>query len=80
MKILIIGVAYKPNINDFRESPALDIIELLEKSGSRVDYYDPYIDFLKFNNVKLIYLDKLRSAQIFVKNSYLVTKYPTPQN
>lgn len=52
-KILIIGVAYKPNINDFRESPALDIIELLEKSGSKVDYYDPYIDFLKFNNVKL---------------------------
>ncbi len=52
-KILIIGVAYKPNINDFRESPALDIIELLEKSGSKVNYYDPYIDFLKFNNVKL---------------------------
>ena len=58
-KILIIGVAYKPNIDDFRESPALDIIELLEQSGSEVHYYDPYINELDFNSVKLKSLKNL---------------------
>ena len=42
-KILIVGVAYKRDIEDCRESPALDIIELLQKNGSNVKYYDPYV-------------------------------------
>lgn len=42
-KILILGIAYKKNVNDMRESPALAIINKLEKYGSNVDYYDPYI-------------------------------------
>ncbi len=42
-KILIIGVAYKPNIDDLRESPSLKIIELLGKEGAKVNYFDPYI-------------------------------------
>ncbi len=41
--ILIIGVAYKKNINDQRESPAFVIIEKLEMHGAKVDYYDPHI-------------------------------------
>jgi UDP-N-acetyl-D-glucosamine dehydrogenase len=40
--ILVIGVAYKKNIDDIRESPALVIIELLKARGARVDYHDPY--------------------------------------
>ena len=40
--VLILGIAYKRNVSDIRESPALEIIELLEKSGARVSYCDPY--------------------------------------
>lgn len=42
-RILLVGLAYKKNIDDTRESPALTIIELLEERGALVDYYDPYV-------------------------------------
>lgn len=42
-RILVLGVAYKPDIDDVRESPALDVIGLLRKKGANVDYHDPYI-------------------------------------
>ena len=41
--VLIIGVAYKRDINDVRESPALDVIKLLEAQGASVTYHDPYV-------------------------------------
>lgn len=41
--ILVLGVAYKPDIDDVRESPALDVIGLLQKKGADVKYHDPYI-------------------------------------
>ena len=52
-KILIIGVAYKKDINDCRESPALDVIELLKRAGSEVIYYDPFVSKIDNNNLKL---------------------------
>ncbi|MEA4813150.1 MAG: nucleotide sugar dehydrogenase [Anaerolineaceae bacterium] len=42
-KVLIIGVTYKPNISDLRESPAIDITHLLLEKGAEVTYYDPYV-------------------------------------
>jgi UDP-N-acetyl-D-glucosamine dehydrogenase len=45
--ILILGAAYKPNIGDMRESPALDIIHLLLQRGAEVSYHDPYVPSLK---------------------------------
>jgi UDP-N-acetyl-D-glucosamine dehydrogenase len=42
-RVLILGVAYKPNINDLRESPALDVIHLLQEKEADVIYHDPYI-------------------------------------
>lgn len=42
-KILILGVAYKQDIDDFRESPAIRVIEELEKEGAEVVFYDPYV-------------------------------------
>jgi UDP-N-acetyl-D-glucosamine dehydrogenase len=42
-KILILGAAYKPDIDDVRESPALDVIGLLRRKGAQVEYHDPYI-------------------------------------
>lgn len=42
-KVLIIGIAYKPNIDDIRESPAAEIIELLHHTGATVNYHDPHM-------------------------------------
>ncbi len=42
-KVLVLGIAYKPDIDDVRESPALDVIALLKKKGALVEYHDPYI-------------------------------------
>ncbi|MBZ5547514.1 MAG: nucleotide sugar dehydrogenase [Acidobacteriia bacterium] len=45
-KVLVLGVAYKKDIDDLRESPALTIIELLQKEGAEVSYHDPYFPFV----------------------------------
>ncbi len=45
-KALVLGAAYKPDIDDIRESPALDVIGLLMKKGAEVKYHDPYIPHL----------------------------------
>src|SRR5690242_2226813 len=45
-KVLVLGVAYKPDIDDVRESPALDVIGLLQKKGADVEYHDPYISHI----------------------------------
>ena len=44
--MLVLGVAYKKDIDDLRESPALTIIELLQKDGAVVSYHDPYFPFI----------------------------------
>ncbi len=45
-RILVLGVAYKKDVDDLRESPALTIIELLQKDGASVSYHDPYFPFI----------------------------------
>jgi len=42
-KVLVLGLAYKPDIDDVRESPSLELIELLKERGAKVDYNDPYV-------------------------------------
>ncbi|MEE8478464.1 MAG: UDP binding domain-containing protein, partial [Candidatus Neomarinimicrobiota bacterium] len=49
-KILVLGIAYKRDIDDVRESPALDVMTLLEQGGARVDYYDSYVPKIKWND------------------------------
>jgi UDP-N-acetyl-D-glucosamine dehydrogenase len=44
---LVLGVAYKPDVDDIRESPALDVIGLLQKKGAKVSYHDPFIPHLR---------------------------------
>jgi len=46
-KILMIGLAYKKNVDDMRESPSLTLIGMLEEAGALVDYHDPYISRIK---------------------------------
>ena len=61
--IHILGVAYKRNIDDMRESPALDVILLLKKLGAEVTYSDPYVPKLKFEGVDLKSEDAISSAR-----------------
>jgi UDP-N-acetyl-D-glucosamine dehydrogenase len=42
-RVLVIGLAYKRNVDDMRESPSIELIEQFERRGARVDYYDPHI-------------------------------------
>ncbi|HEX4562501.1 MAG TPA: nucleotide sugar dehydrogenase [Gemmatimonadales bacterium] len=52
-KILVVGVAYKKDIDDIRESPALDVIKLLEQRGAQVSYHDPHIASLHEDKLDL---------------------------
>lgn len=52
-KVLILGVTYKKDVKDLRESPSLDIIELLQKKKSEVSFYDPLIPYLHIDNINL---------------------------
>jgi UDP-N-acetyl-D-glucosamine dehydrogenase len=52
-RIHILGVAYKKNIDDVRESPALDIIQLLERRGAKMTYSDPYVPRIRFDGLEL---------------------------
>jgi len=52
-KILILGVAYKKDVKDLRESPALEIIEELQKKGARVSFYDPFLPYIKIHEIDL---------------------------
>lgn len=51
-KILVLGVAYKNDIDDYRESPALKVIELLKDENASVDFYDPYIPEYRYKGNK----------------------------
>jgi UDP-N-acetyl-D-glucosamine dehydrogenase len=52
-RVLILGVAYKPDIDDLRESPALDVIHLLQEKGADVVYHDPYIPVVNHDNIRM---------------------------
>src|SRR5271157_3845571 len=61
-QILVLGAAYKPDIDDLRESPALDVIGLLIKKGAQVSYHDPYIPQLDHEDWKLNSVPDLMAA------------------
>jgi UDP-N-acetyl-D-glucosamine dehydrogenase len=56
-KILLLGVAYKADIDDTRESPALKLIELLQKQGAEVSYHDPFVPELPDHGLRSAELD-----------------------
>jgi len=57
--LLIIGVSYKKDINDTRESPAIDIIQLLLNAGAKINYFDPFVPKLRYNDISIDSLTKL---------------------
>jgi UDP-N-acetyl-D-glucosamine dehydrogenase len=62
-KVLVLGIAYKRDISDVRESPALDIIRLLQEKGAQVAYNDPYVQTVKLEGDEKAHSVKL-SAQM----------------
>ena len=65
-KIIILGMAYKKNIPDTRNSPARDIFEIMVKDFKNIEYYDPFVPQIKIN--KKLYRSKK-------KFNYKITKY-----
>lgn len=51
-KVLVLGVAYKQDIDDYRESPALRVIEVLQREKANVEYYDPWVSEYKYKGQK----------------------------
>lgn len=60
-RVIVLGVAYKPDIDDLRESPALDVIGLLKKKGAQVSYHDPYIPAISHDDWTLQSVEDLMS-------------------
>jgi len=60
--ILVLGVAYKKNVSDMRESPALDIIHLLEEKGAHVIYHDPHIPAFQHEGMEMVGVQDLDTA------------------
>ena len=63
-KILILGIAYKKDINDTRESPALDIIQLLINAKAAINYYDMYVPKISFNKISLKSVKSLKKEKL----------------
>jgi UDP-N-acetyl-D-glucosamine dehydrogenase len=75
-RVLVLGVAYKKDVDDLRESPALDILKILESRGARVSYNDPYVPEMELNQTRLRSVElapALRESDIVV----IVTDHST---
>ncbi len=69
-KVLVLGVAYKQDIDDYRESPAIRVIEELKKVGADIKYYDPYIS--KFKDGKLTMEGEKELTKSLIESSDIV--------
>ena len=72
-KVLVLGVAYKQDIDDYRESPAIRVIEELEKVGADVKYYDPWVAEFKENGVAMVGEKELTAELVEGADIVLVT-------
>ena len=72
-KVLVLGVAYKQDIDDYRESPAIRVIEALKKRGAVVEYYDPYITEYREHGVVEKGLTELTAEKLEAADLVMVT-------
>ncbi len=80
-RVLVVGAAYKPDIDDLRESPALDVIHLLQQKGAEVSYHDPYVHHISHNDWELAsipdLMDGVKAADLVViVTNHKVYDYP----
>ena len=61
-QVLVLGVAYKKDVTDVRESPALDILHLLSAKGAQVRYHDPFVPKLRIDELQLTSEHNLEAA------------------
>jgi UDP-N-acetyl-D-glucosamine dehydrogenase len=71
--ILILGVAYKQDIDDYRESPAIRVIEEFKKTGAEVEFYDPYITEFKHKENSMTGLSELNAEKLNTVDLIVVT-------
>lgn len=71
--VLVLGVAYKQDIDDYRESPALRVIECLEKRGANVTYFDPWVSSYRFKGVERASIPELTSEALEAADLVMVT-------
>lgn len=72
-KVLVLGVAYKQDIDDYRESPALRVIECLEARGAEVSYYDPWVSSYRFKGETHASIPELTPEVLEVADLVMVT-------
>jgi UDP-N-acetyl-D-glucosamine dehydrogenase len=75
--LLVLGVAYKRDVNDVRESPAFEIIHQLRQKGARVDYHDPYVPHLAQDSFALDSLELNQAALAAADCVIVVTDHST---
>jgi UDP-N-acetyl-D-glucosamine dehydrogenase len=63
-RVLVLGVAYKKDIDDLRESPAMDVIRLLQEKGAEVEYHDPFCPLIKDDGHTLLHNLPMRSVPL----------------
>jgi len=74
-KVLILGTAYKPDVDDLRESPALDIIGLLEQKGAIVSFHDPHISKIRQDEREMESVSDLMEAVRSVDCVVIITNH-----
>lgn len=72
-RVLVVGVAYKQDIDDYRESPALEVIEVLKMSGAQVDYYDPWIACYRYQGKTVKGLTEVTPEQVAGYDLLMIT-------
>jgi UDP-N-acetyl-D-glucosamine dehydrogenase len=74
-RVLVLGAAYKPDVDDLRESPALDVIGLLLQKGAKVEYHDPIISQIKHDDWYLTSVPDLYKAAEYADCVVIVTNH-----
>ncbi|MBT5831965.1 MAG: nucleotide sugar dehydrogenase [Candidatus Latescibacteria bacterium] len=72
--VLILGATYKPDVGDVRESPALDILEMLQEKGAKVSYHDPFIPKIQIDMLDLACVD-LDEARLKKADCVVITTH-----
>lgn len=72
-KVLVVGIAYKQDIDDYRESPALRVIEILQNNGADVEYYDPWVKEYRFRGKSYQSIPKINEEIIGKHDIVMIT-------
>ena len=72
-RVLVAGVAYKQDIDDYRESPALEVIELLKASGAEVEYYDPWVGQYRYHGETVKGMTEITPKQVEEYDLLMIT-------